>query len=350
MKVKTSALTCLIITCQAFKNLPKGALKKAREDVFHSHVFRLESSYLRQNPIECTVTCLSKQTEQDSTKQTEQSNKAIRWPMMRRPISIIVFLAIASLIEYAVILYALALGLQDTSILQWSFQFPGTGWPVVLSVSPLLHLVPICIIVTLGFSWIYLTKRTAIKRQEIRRGRVEPSRRQKSGKKGLMWKISHVGSDYSRRITTRLSKSKIGMYLSQVSFRSASKVLVIFVAFVLLFIVLAYPQLIYHAVSDAYRTNRGLYNFVIGTDSWAKGVAQAIAPIGWVSTLINNGLLAAAPTVGSGGAGLGGLLTPLATLDNMGKYLFLQNASAWISVFIVLIIGERAGKIYSYKK
>jgi hypothetical protein len=296
------------------------------------------------------VTCLSKQTEQDSAKRTEQSNKAIRWPMLRRPISIIVFLAVASLIEFAVILCALALGLQDTSILQWSFQFPGTSSQVVLSVSPLLHLIPICIIVTLGFSWIYLTRRTSIKRQEIRRGRVEPARRQKSGKKGLMWRISHVGSDYSKRIRTRLSKSKIGMYLSQVSFRSASKVLVIFVAFVILFLFLAYPQLIYHAVSDAYRTNRGLYNFVIGTDNWANGVAQAIAPIGWISTGINNGLLALAPAVGNVGAGLGRLLTPLATLDNMGKYLFLQNASAWIAVFIVLLVGERAGKIYSYKK
>lgn len=293
--------------------------------------------------------CLSKQSEQDSAKPTE-SHKAIRWPMLRRPISIIVFLIAASLIEYGVILSALALGLQDTSILQWSFQFPGTSWPVVLSVSPLLQLVPICIIVTLGFSWFYLTKRTSVKRQEIRRGRVEPARRQKSGKKGLMWRISHTGSDYSRRIRTRLSKSKVGMYLSQVSFRSASMVLVLFVAFVFLFIVLAYPQLIYHAVSDAYRTNRGMYNFVMGTDSWAKGVAQAIAPIGWIGTLINNGLLAAAPAVGSAGVGLGGLLAPLATLDNMGKYLFLQNASAWISVFLVLIIGERAGKIYVYKK
>jgi hypothetical protein len=295
------------------------------------------------------VTCLSKQNEQNSAKPTE-SHKSIRWPMLRRPISVIVFLVAASLIEYGVILCALALGLQDASVLKWSFQFPGTSWPVVLSISPLLHLVPICIIVTLGSSWFYLTRRTAVKRQEIRRGRVEPVRRQKGGKKGLMWRISHAGSDYSRRIRTRLSKSRVGMYVSQVSFKSASMVLMVFVAFVLLFIVLAYPQLIYHAVSDAYRTNRGLYNFVVGSDSWAKGVAQAIVPIGWIGTLINNGLLAAAPAVGRAGVGLGGLLVPLATLDNMGKYLFLQNASAWISVFIVLIIGERAGKIYSYKK
>jgi len=300
--------------------------------------------------MKCMVKCLSKPTEQDTNKQTRQDQKRIRWPRLRRPISIIVFLVLASLVEYLVILGALNLGLQDTSVLQWSFQFPGTSWPVVLSISPLLNLVPVCIVITLGFSWVYLTRRTSLKRQEIRRGRVEPARRQKSGKKGIMWKISHAGSDYSRRVRTGLSNNKVGKYLSQVSVKSALAVLVVFIAFVLLFIVLAYPRLIYNVVTDAYRTNRGLFNFVIGADGWAKGVAQTVAPIGWIGTFVNNGLLSAASTVGIIGTSLGGALTPIATLDNMGKFLFLQNVATWISVFVVLIIGERAGKSYTYKK
>ena len=293
---------------------------------------------------------LSKQTEQSTSKQTEPRSQKNRWTTLRGPVSFVVFLAIASLIEYGIVLYALRLGLQDTSLLQWTFQFPGTSWPVTLSISPLLHLAPICIIVTLGFSWTYLTRKTAIKRQEIRKGRVEPPRKQKLEKKGFMWKISRAGRTYSRKLDLWLSKNRVVTYLSRASVKSAAIVLLVFVAFICVFMVLAYPQLIYGAVANAYRTNSGLVNFVLGFNSWAEGVANTLSPIGWIGTSINNALLTAAPTVGYIGTTLGGLLAPLATLDNMGKYLVLQNAAAWISVLIVLVHGERAGKGYRYKK
>lgn len=278
----------------------------------------------------------------DLSKQTEQTPLAIRWTTLKRLIALVVFLAIVSLIEYGLVLYALSLGLQDTSLLS-------ANWPVTLTISPLLNLVPICVIITLGFSWAYLTKRTAIKRQEIRKGKVETF--QKTGKKGLMWKISHAGSDYSRKIKLRLSKTKVASYLSRDYFaratvRSAFVVLLVFGAFALMFLVLAYPQLIYSGVSNAYRNNLGLFNFVSGVNNWAGGVAEAFPPIGW----INNALIGAAPTVRDAGTGLGNLLAPLATLDNAGKYLILQNVAAWISVSVVFLYGERKGRGYRYKK
>lgn len=278
----------------------------------------------------------------DLSKQTEQTPLAIHWTTRKGLIALVVFLAIASLIEYGLVLCSLSLGLQDTSLLS-------TNWPVTLTISPLLNLVPICVIITLGFSWAYLTKRTAIKRQEIRKGKVETF--QKTEKKGLMWKISHAGSDYSRKIKLRLSKTKVASYLSRVHFaratvRSAFTVLLVFGAFALMFLILAYPQLIYSGVSNAYRNNLGLFNFVSGVNNWARGVAEALPPIGW----INNALIGAAPTVRDAGTGLGNLLVPLVTLDNAGKYLVLQNAAAWISVSVVFLYGERKGRGYRYKK
>lgn len=278
----------------------------------------------------------------DLSKQTEQTPLAIRWTTLKGLIALVVFLTIASLIEYGLVLYALSLGLQDTSLLS-------ANWPVTLTISPLLNLVPICVIITLGFSWAYLTKRTAIKRQEIRKGKVEKF--QKTEKKGLMWKINHAGSDYSRKIKLRLSKTKVVAYLSRVHFaratvRSAFIVLLVFGAFALIFLVLAYPQLIYSGVSNAYRNNLGLFNFVSGVDNWAGGVAEALPPIGW----INNALVGAAPAVRDAGTGLGNLLVPLVTLDNAGKFLILQNAATWISVLVVLFYGERRGRGYKYKK
>jgi hypothetical protein len=278
----------------------------------------------------------------DLSKQTEQTPLAIHWTTRKGVIALVVFLAIASLIEYGLVLYFLSLGLQDTSLVS-------TNWPVTLAISPLLNLVPICVIITLGFSWAYLTKRTAIRRQEIRKGKVETF--QKTGKKGLMWKISHAGSDYSRRMKLRLSKTKVAAYISRVYFarvtvKSAFAVLLIFGAVTLMFLILAYPQLIYSGVSNAYRNNLGLFNFVSGVNNWARGVAEALPPIGW----INNALIGAAPAVRDAGTGLGNLLVPLVTLDNAGKYLILQNAAAWISVLAVLFYGERRGRGYRYKK
>jgi predicted PurR-regulated permease PerM len=165
-----------------------------------------------------------------------------------------------------------------------------------------------------------------------------------------MWKLSRVGRNCSRKLDVWLSKNRVVTYLSRASVKSAAIVLLVFVVFVLVFIVLAYPQLIYSAVANAYRTNSGLVNFVSGFNSWAGGVAKTLSPIGWIGNAINNALLSAAPTVGYIGSALGGLLTPLTTLDNMGKYLVLQNAAAWISVLLILVHGERSGKGYRYKK
>jgi hypothetical protein len=271
-------------------------------------------------------------------------------------ITVTLFLAVAALIEYLVVLYAMRLGVQDTSVLQWSFKFPGTGWPVTIAISPAFNLIPICLIITLVFSWTYLTKKVSLRRQEIRKGKVETFPRQRVEKRGLQSRISRSVKNFSKRIKSKLPKNRWISRLSQrirlarATVRSALIVLLTFVAFMLLFSLLAYPQAIYQFVSNAYQTDPSLRNFVIGVDNWARGAAQALGPIGWISDYINNALIAAAPAVGNVGVGLGGLISPIATLNNVDKYLFFQNISAWISVLAVIIYGERTGKAYRYKK
>lgn len=287
--------------------------------------------------------------------QPDQKRPTIRSTTMKKWITAILFVAVTALVEYLVVLYAMGLGLNDPSVLLWSFQFPGTGWPVSIGISLIFHLVPICIIVALAFSWTHLTRKLASKRQEIRKGKVETSPRQ-TEKKGLMVRISHATRTFSRRIKSRITRTKGISYLSQrlqparATIKSALIVLLAFVAFILLFSLLAYPQLIYLTVSHIYQTNPSLLNFVVAVDNWANGFTQALGPIGWLITSINNGLRAAAPGVGNVGTGLGNVIAPLATLDNAGKYLVFQNAAAWISVLVIIIYGERAGKSYRYKK
>jgi hypothetical protein len=273
---------------------------------------------------------------------------------MKGSITVILFIAVAALIEFLLVLYAMRLGVEDTSVLKWSFNFPGTGWPVTIAISPTFHLVPICVIITLALSWIYLTKRVSLRRQEIRRGKVEPLPRQRIQKRGLLSRMSRAARNFAKRIKSKLPKTK-GVSSKRIHFqratvRSALIVLLAFVAFTLLFSLIAYPQAIFRFVTNAYQTNPSLRNFIISVDNWAKGAAQALGPIGWLGASINNGLIAASPWVGNLGVGLGGLITPIATLGNADKFLLFQNAAAWLSVLAVLIYGERTGKGYRYKK
>jgi hypothetical protein len=260
---------------------------------------------------------------------------------------------LTTLLEILTVLYAISLGLKDTGLLQWSFQFPGASSSTTLTISPMFHLVPICVIVTLTFGWVYLSKRLATKRQEIRKGKIEPLSRQRTEKRGIISKMRLAFRDFSKRMKARFSginRAGQRMRLGRPTVRSAIAVLLIFGALVLIFSLFAYPDLIYQTVSNVYRANTGIRNFVEGVDGWARGAAQALGPIGWLANSINSGLLSSAPAFRDSAVGFGGMISPLASLDDAGKYLAFQNAATLISVLLILLYGERVGKGYRYKK
>ena len=96
-------------------------------------------------------------------------------------------------------------------------------------------------------------------------------------------------------------------------------------------------------MANAYKTNQSLLNFV-------KGTAETLAPIGGVFSAVNNALLAAAPSFRNFVLALGAIIKPLTELDNASKYLFFQNAAAWIVALSALIYGEVIRKSYRYKR
>jgi hypothetical protein len=69
-----------------------------------------------------------------------------------------------------------------------------------------------------------------------------------------------------------------------------------------------------------------------------------------LTSSINSGLLSAAPGFRDFAVGLGGAISPLASLDDAGKYLAFQNIATLFSVLLILLYGERVGKGYRYKK
>ena len=272
---------------------------------------------------------------------------------LRGLVPLVLFVLITALLEILVVLYAISLGLKDTGLVQWSFSFPGASSPTTLAISPLFHLVPLCVIATLACGWVYLSRRLAIRRQEIRKGKIDLSTRQKVEKKGILSRIRLAGKNFSKSVRTRfsgVSRAAQRVRLGRPTVRSAVFVLLIFGALILTFSLFAYPNLIYQGVSNLYRTNGGLANFVASTNSWARGAAEALGPIGWLTSSINSGLLSAAPGFRDFAVGLGGAISPLASLDDAGKYLAFQNIATLFSVLLILLYGERVGKGYRYKK
>lgn len=274
--------------------------------------------------------------------------------------AIILFLIIAALIEYSIVLYAVNLGVKDENLLQWNFQFPGTDWTTTILVSPLFHLVPIAVIITLVSSWSYLTKYIAVKPSKPLKGKARPTKREK--KQGLR-EARKLASKISRTVKNLLDKIRSGLsrvkgvaypwqetHFARATIKSASTVLLVFAVFILLVSLLAYPQLIYRTISNAYQNNPSLLNFTKSTSNSVKGIAEALAPIGWICSSINNALLSAAPGFRDFALSLGVLIKPLTNLDNAGKYLIFQNIAAWVSALTALFYGEYMGKSYRYKR
>lgn len=280
---------------------------------------------------------------------------------MKGLVAIILFLIIAALIEYFIVLYAINLGVKDETLSQWSFQFPGTDWTLTIAVSPLFHLVPITVIIALVSSWTYLTKYVAVKPHRTWKEKVRPAgkrrkepRLKEAGK--LASKISDAVKRFFGKIRSMLLRVKGVAYLWQkihfarAIIKSALTVLLVFAVFIAIVSLLAYPQLIYQTVSNAYQSNPSLLGFVKSTNNFTRGIAEALAPIGWICSSINNGLLSIAPGFRDFVLSLGGLIKPLTDLDDVGKYLVFQNVAAWVSALTALFYGEYMRKSFRYRK
>lgn len=259
----------------------------------------------------------------------------IRWTTSKGLAAIILFLATAILIEYSIILYVMNIGVREKQehVLQWNFSFPGTNWTIGILVSPLFHLIPLSVIIVLLFSWAYLTKYAAIAPKE----KTKPPPKKEKRETGKFF----------ARIKSRLLKIKGIAYLRQKIFakatvKSALLIFAIFGTFFLITLYLAYPRILYNTISHAYQSNQGFHNFM-------KSASQILAVFGgWLSP-IRDALMSAAPSFRNFVSSFSIVTKPLAILDNVGKYLVIQNVAAWICALSVLFYVEFARKGYRVK-
>jgi hypothetical protein len=258
--------------------------------------------------------------------------------------ALVLFLALALLVEYAIVLYAIGLEAHDPTILQWNFILPGSSLPVTIAFSPLFNLVPVAVVVTLAFIWTHLANKLAAKTPERQKGKVGSTSRHAIKRRTLTSKITQPARRFFSKMKSELLQaSRISnvwkkMPFARATTKSALIVLIAFILFVLVFSLLAHPHLIYQTVKNSYQSNPSLLNFVISVGNSVGEFAESISPISLIGRSVNDGLLAAAPGVKDLGLSLGDSIIPLTSLDSTSKYLVFQNAAAWALVASTLLL------------
>ncbi len=276
------------------------------------------------------------------------------------------FLITALLVEYLVAWIFMSVGLTDTSSLTHVVSVPFTGWVFNVAISPLFHLVPLGVIVVLVSSWAYLLRQLVIVPQRIESRKSYPARRERPKPKrfkrfstGVGSKLRGVGRifkplyHWARNATLRtrgISNALQRLFFARTAIRSATTVFSIFLFLFILLLLAGYPRLVHNTIASLYKGNPSFHGFVLSAMSAAQSTAQALLPIGWVASTVNNGLLAVAPGFRSTLEGLGtSVVGPLTQLDIVGKYVICQNIAAWFSAVTALVYGQRISSKRRYK-
>jgi len=288
-----------------------------------------------------------------STKKP-QKRLIFHWITFKGLAATLLFMTIAVLIECFVILYTRA-QVEDETLLQWSFQFPSTNWNILVAISPLFQLVPTAVVLALVLSWTYLTKHIAVKPHGKWKDKVKPVAEQ--GKelrfKGMKRLLSRIRVFLDKVKAALLRVRGIAyiwrkIHFARATIKSALTVLLIFATFIVLVSLLAYPQLIYRAVTKAYQNSPSLLSSMKSVGGCGKSIAEALAPIGWICSSINDALLSITPEFRVFISNLGSLTKPLTELDTVGKYLVLQNVATWFSSLIALSYGKYRRRSYRH--
>ncbi|MFQ5999225.1 MAG: hypothetical protein ACE5J6_00470 [Candidatus Bathyarchaeia archaeon] len=287
-----------------------------------------------------------------------------RWTAPKGFIAIAIFFVLALLIEYLIVYFFTSSGLTDNFTITF----------FTITISPLFHFMPLGVIIVLVSSWAYLTRYIAVvprrpspakkpldrRRRKHRRARKT---RFKSFRKffgGIGKKFGRVGraiKGFFRRIGAAIlrvrgvSYMQKRLFFARAAVKSTVTVLAVFLVSVLALYVLVYPKVTYDLAAGLYRTNPSFHGFVLKTVEVAKGIAQALSPIGWLASAIDNALRAVAPGFRNALEGFGApIMEPLTKLDLVWKYTICQNFAAWISAVTALAYGEYTSRLHRIRR
>jgi hypothetical protein len=277
----------------------------------------------------------------------------LRWTSARRYVSLILFLALSLVFELLLIFAFQTMGLIDQNAWVSTLLVPGTSLSITVTISPLLHLMPITVIIVLFTSWRYLAKANVFLPQREIMKRVPPRRTMETGRfKSMQRFFRNLGKRlqrFGRTVKSGFAKipgvPSISQRLSSAhaAVRSAIVILLVFISLAVGLIFVAYPDLIYHLTVNLYRGSPALVNCATGTASWLNGVGTLLPPLGGLGASMNNALIAAAPGFRQSLEAAGTSLTrPIIQLDIVGKFALSQNLAAYAAAIIALMYGAFA--------
>lgn len=297
----------------------------------------------------------------------------LRWTAPRELSTITLFSTLAIAIEYVFVRYFSSFGLVDKALFTKNFQVPLTNFVFTITVSPLFHLIPLGVVVVLVASWVHLTKYVAVmprKKEPVKRPlktrkRLYPrtlEKRFKLNRRFSKWigrsfrRVSLAFKGLYRRASILILRIRGVSYVTQRLFleraavKSTATILTVFLASISIFYAVVYPSLIHDIVIGFYSENPSFLQFVLETIKQAQGIGQALSPIGWLASTVNDALVAVAPGFRRSLEGFGGpILEPITKLDLVWKYAFCQNVAAWFSAISAFAYSQYTSRLYHRK-
>ncbi len=278
------------------------------------------------------------------TSKGRRTHLTFRWTAPKGLLTIVLFLALALVSELFTVLFFTYAGLTEV----FAFKF------FTVTISPLFHLLPLGVILVLVSSWTYLTKYIAMGPRRISPTKVSKIRRRRPrGRKTrlkFLRKIIGVIENFFSRISSVFLRSRGVSFVQRrlsfgrVTLESTVTVLAIFLLSIILLSVLVYPNLFNDFAVGFYSGNSAFHGFVVKTFEILQRIGKVLAPIA-------DGLRAIAPGFRSA---FGGLVTSgsqsLTEGDLLWRYVFCQNAAAWISAIAALAYGRYISQSYRSRK
>jgi hypothetical protein len=274
----------------------------------------------------------------------KRNRLTFRWTAPKGLLTIVLFLALAFISEFFMVSFFAFSGLTEV----FAYKF------FTVTVSPLFHLLPLAVILVLVSSWIYLTKHIAMRPYRKSPTKVTESRRRRPrGRKTRSKSTRSVIGDiknFFNQISSVFLRSRGGSFVQRrlsfgrVALESAVTVLTMFLLSIILLSVLVYPNLFTDFAVGFYSANSAFHGFVLKTIETLQGIAKALAPI-------DGGLRAIAPGFRNA---FEGLVTSrphsLTEGDLLWRYVFCQNAAAWVSAIASLAYVRYFFKTYHSSK
>lgn len=294
----------------------------------------------------------------------ETMHAVFRWaPSRRTLLAVAVYSLIALALEYFLTVTFITHGLSEGEMLTLSLRVPASDITLTASVSPLIHLIPACVMIALVSSWMHVTEyalRIPMRKPTKFRAPKRVRRSVRRGRKGLLfavrrrlkplidlwgrvkWKARSPFVSLWRSLDLGCVSARLQrMPFTVAAVKGALITLSAFSVLAVLVYLLEYPQTLYEATVNLYQGNPLLLNLVFGLHEAIRGLAVALGPLGWLPSAVNDALLKSAPSFKKAlDLSLKPILEAFSGLNITWRYLVCQNLAALTSASIAIVYGR----------